>query len=223
MQADDGFFILLIEGKNKPDYMFAKSLTRRGYHLGLAESGSAGLALLEQFSPRVIVINCVSLRINGRRIMGRFRNLLPYTPIILITAPAQEVPESDQANVVLQLPFTVQKLINRLRAFEITDSRHLLSLDGLHLNTQTNMADYGSREVKLTPRLCRLLKELMLAKGEVIPRAELFKLVWETDYIEDTRTLDVHISWLRHALEDDPSHPELILTERGVGYKLKLG
>jgi len=55
-----------------------------------------------------------------------------------------------------------------------------------------------------------------------VPRDTLFQRVWETNYFGDTRTLDVHISWLRHALEDDPHHPELILTVRSVGYKLDL-
>jgi DNA-binding response OmpR family regulator len=62
----------------------------------------------------------------------------------------------------------------------------------------------------------------MKKPGEVVPRDTLFQRVWETNYFGDTRTLDVHISWLRHALEEDPHHPELILTVRSVGYKLDL-
>jgi len=55
---------------------------------------------------------------------------------------------------------------------------------------------------------------------KVLPRKELFQKVWETDYTGDTRTLDVHISWLRQALEEDPRHPAIILTERSIGYRL---
>ena len=58
--------------------------------------------------------------------------------------------------------------------------------------------------------------------GEVIDRTELFQAVWETEYTGDTRTLDVHISWLRQALEDDPRHPRYIKTVRGVGYRLDI-
>jgi DNA-binding response OmpR family regulator len=56
--------------------------------------------------------------------------------------------------------------------------------------------------------------------GEVVNREDLFRIVWETAYIGDTRTLDVHVSWLRQALEDDPRHPKFIKTVRGVGYRL---
>ena len=68
-----------------------------------------------------------------------------------------------------------------------------------------------------------LLQTLMERPGEVIERTELFSRVWETEYVEDTRSLDVHISWLREALEQDPRHPRLIKTIRGVGYRLDLG
>jgi DNA-binding response OmpR family regulator len=88
-----------------------------------------------------------------------------------------------------------------------------LDLDQRRLTT-------GEKQVSLTPRLVTLLKSLMDKPGEVINRTDLFRLVWETEYIGDTRTLDVHISWLRQAIEEDPRHPKLIKTVRGVGYRL---
>ena len=72
----------------------------------------------------------------------------------------------------------------------------------------------------LTPRLVMLLRILMERPGQVIERAALFSQVWETQYTGDTRTLDVHISWLRQAIEDDPRHPRYIKTVRGMGYRL---
>jgi DNA-binding response OmpR family regulator len=65
-----------------------------------------------------------------------------------------------------------------------------------------------------------LLKILLDHRGEVIERKSLFSQVWETDYTDDTRTLDVHVSWLRHAIEADPKNPKLLKTVRGVGYRL---
>ena len=70
------------------------------------------------------------------------------------------------------------------------------------------------------PRLVTLLRILMEHPGEVIERAFLFRTVWDTAYTEDTRTLDVHVSWLRRAIEDDPRNPIYIKTVRGVGYRL---
>ena len=65
-----------------------------------------------------------------------------------------------------------------------------------------------------------LLQTFMEKPGEVIPREDIFRRVWETDFIDDMRTLDVHISWLRQIVEDDPKKPKLIKTVRGKGYKL---
>ncbi|HQN68922.1 MAG TPA: helix-turn-helix domain-containing protein, partial [Anaerolineaceae bacterium] len=73
-----------------------------------------------------------------------------------------------------------------------------------------------------TPRCSDLLRVMMEKPGKVLTRKELFSHVWDTDYTGDTRTLDVHISWLRNALEENPRQPELIQTIRGIGYKLNL-
>ncbi|MFN2151678.1 MAG: winged helix-turn-helix domain-containing protein, partial [Anaerolineales bacterium] len=75
-------------------------------------------------------------------------------------------------------------------------------------------------EARLTPRLASLLEMLMRRPNEVITRDELFRKVWETDFTDDTRTLDVHISWLRRAIEEDPRKPKYLKTLRGVGYRL---
>jgi DNA-binding response OmpR family regulator len=72
----------------------------------------------------------------------------------------------------------------------------------------------------LTPRLVHLLKTLIEHRGEVIERKALFSQVWETNYTDDTRTLDVHVSWLRQAIEADPDAPQFLKTIRGVGYRL---
>jgi DNA-binding response OmpR family regulator len=77
-----------------------------------------------------------------------------------------------------------------------------------------------SKNSRLTPRLTSLLQVLLQHRGEVIEREELFRQVWETNYTGDTRTLDVHISWLRRAIEMDPDHPRFLHTVRGVGYRL---
>jgi DNA-binding response OmpR family regulator len=76
------------------------------------------------------------------------------------------------------------------------------------------------KESQLTPRLTRLLKVLMQHPAEVVERENLFRQVWNTEYTGDTRTLDVHVSWLRQAIEIDPHKPQFLKTIRGVGYRL---
>lgn len=76
----------------------------------------------------------------------------------------------------------------------------------------------GNSDASLTPKECALLAAFMSRPGEVLTRKILMKEIWDTDYMGDTRTLDVHIRWLREKIEDDPSSPVHIKTVRGVGY-----
>ena len=90
----------------------------------------------------------------------------------------------------------------------------------LRLDVEHRRVRCLGKNAKLTPRLVTLLHLLMDKHGEVVEREALFKKVWETNYTGDTRTLDVHISWLRRAIELDPLKPKFLKTIRGVGYRL---
>jgi len=220
--ANNQVKVLCIEGKRNHNYAFADELAKRGYLVKSAKNGAAGLNLLPEFTPSIVIINAASLRTDGSRIIKHFRNCLPNCPIVLIVPDHADLVENPEVNIVLQLPFTVQKLINRMRLFQHSSEENICTVGPLRLNTASNIVTYNGKEASLTPRLTQLLLELMKKPGEVVPRDTLFQRVWETNYFGDTRTLDVHISWLRHALEEDPHHPELILTVRSVGYKLDL-
>ncbi|OQY47754.1 MAG: hypothetical protein B6242_04275 [Anaerolineaceae bacterium 4572_78] len=90
------------------------------------------------------------------------------------------------------------------------------------LNLARASLEKGGEEIHLTPKECRLLALLIQNAGTVVSRRTFMKKVWNTDYIGDTRTLDVHICWLRQKVEDDPSIPSRIVTKRGQGYQLRL-
>jgi len=212
--------ILCIEGNRNNHFAFSPDLERRGYQVRTVGCGAEGIALLPEMSPMLIVINAASLRTNGIRITRRFRALLPECPIVLIVKEGAEEIEASQANIVLELPFTIQKLVNRIRTFQTVENRYVHKLGSLLLNTRSNMVTCNGKEAHLTPRLTKLLMYMMEEPDQVHSREELFQKVWETTYTEDTRTLDVHISWLRHALEEDPRRPAIILTERSIGYRL---
>jgi len=214
--------VLLIEGKRKVARCFAVDLQKKGYSLKVESSGSNGLDALKHFSPDVVVINAASLRTNGLRLVSWFHNSLPSTPLCLIVAEDEPTTEVENVNFFLRLPFTVQKLVNRLRTLEKNSHKSVIVRGDLSLNPDRRIAIYRNKEAHLTPRLSELLEKMMDKPGEILRREDLFKAVWDTDYIEDTRTLDVHISWLRQALEEDPHHPDLIKTIRGKGYMLKV-
>lgn len=93
-----------------------------------------------------------------------------------------------------------------------------LRAGGLTLDTIQRYIVKNGVATHLTFKECALLEMLMRNRGEVVSRKELMREVWETDYLGDTRTLDVHICWVRSKIEDDPREPALIRTVRGVGY-----
>jgi DNA-binding response OmpR family regulator len=221
LQENDDVVILIVEGGRGDYASFGEELRGKGYQVTKVPNGSAGLDLLDTIKPHVVIVDAASLRTSGVRICQSFRISADLLPIILIVDQDTSLPENNDANLVLRLPFTVQKLINRLNAYHPTDAKHILQAGPIELNTQTQLVTCNGRQTKLTPRLVEILRMLMENQGKVVRRDPLFTKVWDTEYTGDTRTLDVHISWLRQAIEEDPRNPKLICTERGVGYILK--
>ncbi len=222
MDCNSSLVVLIIEGRRGDHSSFTDELKGKGYQVTSAPSGSAGLDVLETIKPNVVVIDAASLRTTGIRICQSFRKTDNDLPIILIVTKLSAIPEDVDANLVLRLPFTVQKLVNRTHAYLPTKKKYIIRAGPIELNTYTQLVTCYDRQTKLTPRLVRILQILIENSGKEVQRDPLFTEVWETDYTGDTRTLDVHISWLRRAIEEDPRHPKLIKTIRGVGYKLDL-
>ena len=213
--------ILLIEGKRADRPSFVAGLTRKEYQVESVPNGSAALARIAQGALDLIVVDAASMRTSGKRIC---QSLHEHTsaPLILVVdaAQAESIEKEDVADIVLALPFTLQKLVNRIRNLLPQESKDQLRVGPIVLDPTQHWVRVGNRLVKLTPRLVTLLRALMEHPGEVIEREALFRQVWDTAYTEDTRTLDVHISWLRRAVEVDVRKPQYIVTVRGVGYRL---
>lgn len=212
--------VLIIESSRGNQPSFAEQLNDKGYLVLSVKSGAAGMKIIDSFNPDVVVIDAASLRTSGVRICQSYRKVDNDLPIILIVDKGIKLPAVVDANLVLKLPFTVQKLANRIEAYRCTEDKFLLKVGPIELNTRTQLVTCNDRQSKLTPRMVKILQVLMKNNGCVVKRDPLFTQVWDTEYTGDTRTLDVHISWLRHAIEEDPSHPQFIQTIRGEGYLL---
>jgi len=216
------FSILLIEGKRAEYPVFYSGLTRKGYSVTLVSSGNSGLVFIKEQKPQVVIVNAVSMRTSGRRICKSIHQLDNNLPVILIVENGARFKNQLDADIILELPFTLQKLLNRVRLLAPPENKNLLTVGPIQLDVENNWVRCNEKHASLTPRLTQLLKAMMVQPGEIIDRKELFSEVWETTYTGDTRTMDVHISWLRQAVEDDPRHPEYIKTVRGVGYRLNV-
>lgn len=211
--------ILWVEGKRANSPSFVPGLRKKDYQVEVVPTGNAALESLLAYDPDIVVVNAASLRTSGKRICKDIHNKLESLPIIVIT---QDDANSDDvgANAVLCLPFTPRKLLNRIVPLLPADETQILHIGQIRLNLALKKVRCQGREARLTPRQAQLLQILMQHPGEVVGRDQLFREVWNTAYTGDTRTLDVHISWLREAIEEDPRNPKFIKTIRGVGYRL---
>ncbi len=211
--------LLVIEGRHAEIPSFATDLQKKGFDVVSAQNGSEAVSKLKQTNPTLVVVNAPSLRSTGIRICLSLRKKDAKIPIILIVENEKSI-DSDLADSILILPFTVQKLVNRVKALMPGDGNNVVSVGPIRLDLENRRVRSLGKNTKLTPRLITLLQILMDKHGEVVEREALFKKVWETNYTGDTRTLDVHISWLRRAIELDPDNPKFLKTIRGVGYRL---
>jgi DNA-binding response OmpR family regulator len=213
--------LLVVEGRYADIPSFASELQKKGFEAHTVTSGAVAVSRLEKINPSLVVVNAASLRSTGLRICQSIRDKDKNTkyPIILILAKEAKV-DKDTADAVLILPFTAQKLVNRIKPLLPGDGKNMVHVGPIRLDIERRRVKCVGKSTKLTPRLITLLKMLMEKPGEVVERDTLFKKVWETNYTGDTRTLDVHISWLRRAIEVDPLKPKFLKTVRGVGYRL---
>jgi DNA-binding response OmpR family regulator len=211
--------LLVIEGRHSEIPSFAADLQKKGFDIVSAQNGSEAVSQLKQTNPSLVIVNAPSLRSTGLRICLSIRKKDAKIPIILIVEK-EKVVDKELVDSIVSLPFTVQKLVNRVKALMPGDGNNVVSVGPIRLDLENRRVRSLGKNTKLTPRLITLLQILMDKHGEVVEREALFKKVWETNYTGDTRTLDVHISWLRRAIELDPDDPKFLKTIRGVGYRL---
>ena len=212
--------ILWVEGTRTDNSSFVPSLRKKEYLVEIVPTGSAALARLVELDPDLVVVNAAALRSSGKRICNEIRQQSNKLPIVLIVSPEHAISGAIAANVVLELPFTSRKLLNRITPLLPGDGKNIIHVGLIRLDLELKRVRCKGREARLTPRMAHLLQVLLHHAGEAVERQKLFSEVWDTQYTGDTRTLDVHISWLREALEEDPRQPQFLKTIRGVGYRL---
>jgi DNA-binding response OmpR family regulator len=212
--------ILWIEGRQFEGMPFINTLRKKGYQVEIVSTGNEALARLPILTPDLIVVNAASLRSSGKRICNTLRKQSAKLPIVVIAEAGHPSTNDDSVNAVLILPFTSRKLLNWIVPLLPWGDDQVLKAGPIRLDLERRRVDCNGKVTRLTPSLTALLKLLMDRRGEVLDRKDLFRQVWNTDYTGDTRTLDVHISWLRQALEENPRQPAYLKTIRGLGYRL---
>lgn len=212
--------ILWIEGRRVVSPPFVIGLRKKGYQVEMVSTGKEAVDRMLDLQPDLVVLNAASMRSTGVRICRSLRDSDDGIPVLVIVDEAKLESQDLCANVVLSLPFTTRKLVNRITPLLPGEGQNVIKAGPIRLDTERKQVRCQGRQSTLTPRLTHLLRILMEHPGEALEREQLFREVWNTEYTGDTRTLDVHISWLRRAVEEDPRKPKFLKTIRGLGYRL---
>lgn len=205
------------------------SLERSGFTVLVADNGRAGLQVALSAEPDVVVLDIMMPELDGWEVCRRLRQE-SSVPILMLTALGDEVDRilglELGADDYLTKPFSTRELLARIKALlrrvaldTATKSAKQLTVGDVTLDFDTRRVQCNGKQLDLRYKEFELLTLLMNRAGNVVSRAHIFDEVWGTDWLGDTRTLDVHIRWLREKLEDNPSKPQKIQTVRGVGYR----
>ena len=214
--------ILWIEGKRAFGPYFIPDLRKKDFTVEIVSSGKDANQYLKGDKCDLVVLNAATFRTSGKRICNDIRTKWEKLPILMIANPDKPVSKDVGADVLLELPFTIRKLVNRINPLLPHSSTKVLRAGPIHLDLERRIVRCLENEAHLTPRLTSLLQIFMEHPNQVLEREDIFRKIWNTEYTGDTRTLDVHISWIRQAIEENPRKPRYLITIRSVGYRLDI-
>jgi DNA-binding response OmpR family regulator len=211
--------VLLMAKDMATSDLLAPSLERKGYQVALARDRSQALSCRRSFRPDVLVIDVASFGLAGCN-LDAIRSRLGGVPAILLAEDGHSLGVG-RATAVITPPFTARKLLHRLEKVAETLPCREFQAGDLVLDPVSWTLHKGQCQIRLRPKEAALLALFLRNPGRVLSRKEIMKQVWDTDHLDDTRTLNVHIRWLRLKIEDNPSRPRLLRTVRGVGYQFQ--
>jgi DNA-binding response OmpR family regulator len=226
--ASGGPLVLLVEDERSIAEPFANALQRAGFRTTLAQTGTEAISVAAACGPDVILLDLALPDGDGRDVCRRIRRD-SSVPIIMVTASGtvtdRVVGLELGADDYIVKPFATGEVIARIRA--VLRRGRAGPVDGDELTVQDLRIDASSRrawrdqdELELTRKEFDLLMRLARDAGRVVTRELLMSDVWDMNWFGSTKTLDVHVGWLRRKLGDDPANPVYIHTVRGVGFRL---
>ncbi len=228
--------ILVVEDDRILREALRYNLVAAGYEVVVASDGGEGLVSARQSSPDVVVLDLMLPSLSGMEVCKALRRDGSILPIIMLTARDSEIDRigglESGADDYVTKPFSMQELIARvtaqirrmqmIKSISQNATDEILDLGELVINRASRNVTLNGKSVDLRPREFDLLTHMAANPGRVYTRDQLLHDVWGFEYIGDTRTVDVHVRWLRLKIEEYPARPKILGTVRGVGYRINV-
>ena len=228
--------ILVVEDEDLIREMVVLALKEEGYEVISTKDGREALNLFQNSTSKstelafdLLILDLMLPQVNGLDICRLLRYQGNVIPILILSAKASETDRvlglEVGADDYLTKPFSMRELVARTRALlrrqrlNNEPSKEVRQYKEIVLYTQECRVTVRGKEVNLSPKELKLLDLFMTYPRRVWSRDQLIEQIWGLNFLGDTKTVDVHIRWLREKLELDPSHPEYIITVRGFGYR----
>ena len=223
--------ILVVEDEESLAEAISFLLSKEGFEVEIAATGPAAIESFDKGGADLILLDLMLPGLSGTEVCRQIRTK-SAVPIIMLTAKDSEIDKvvglELGADDYVTKPYSSRELIARIRAVlrrgELVDSSAetgILTVGPVRLDIDRHIISVKGEPVALPLKEFELLEFLMRNSGRVLTRMQLIDRVWGSDYVGDTKTLDVHIKRLRAKIEQDPANPELIQTVRGMGYKME--
>jgi len=224
--------ILIVEDEASFSEALEFLLGKEGFSVVTAENGAEALRKFDQGAIDLVLLDLMIPEVSGTEVCRQIR-AKSRVPIIMLTAKDSEVDKvvglEIGADDYVTKPYSSRELMARIRAVlrrnsgEISEiEQGVMSVGPVRMDVERHQVFVKGISVSLPLKEFELLEFLMRNAGRVLTRMQLIDLVWGSDYVGDTKTLDVHIKRLRSKIETDPANPTLIQTVRGLGYKMEL-
>ena len=205
------------------------NLEREGYQVVTAADGESGVEVARAERPDLVVLDLMLPGLDGFEVCRILRREMT-APILMLTAKTEEVDKvvglELGADDYVTKPFSMRELLARVRALlrraEAPPAEaKVLTAGNLQVDLRRREASRCGQALVLKPKEFDLLVFLLRNRGRAFTREQLLNQIWGYDFAGDTRTVDVHVSWLRQKIEDEPGKPTRLLTVRGIGYRFE--
>jgi two-component system response regulator RegX3 len=221
--------VLVVEDEESYREALSYMLSKEGFEVIEARDGATGIAEFDRRGADIVLLDLMMPGLPGTEVFRQLR-LRGSIPVIMLTARDTEVDKvvglELGADDYVTKPFSHRELVARMRAVlrrgqDTELLPDLLEAAGVRMDVARHEVSVNGERIKLALKEFELLEMLLRNAGRVMTRGQLIDRIWGSDYVGDTKTLDVHIKRLRTKIEPDPANPQYLITVRGLGYKFE--